>query len=168
MLKSILSLLVLLTASCSQGSRLCPSIQLSAQEYQSEKKCWIGDQGEFRALMVLSETKTGLVPTFLSAKCKNAEFNGNELFSLAEFRNSVLYDGTPFAVRNEAPLSKPILSNYSNHKVPISKDDKVYYIRAEADIIENQPVMEVSFRKVQDFRDTGRSLGEVLAYRVKC
>lgn len=168
MIRFRFSLPWLALASCSQAPDFCPSTELSAATYHSSDKCWISERGEFQALVALSETNSGYVPTFISLNCKNLEYGPKEILSLSDFRTPILYSGASLEENRFADLRKPILSNFPIHKVGLDRADAVFFVRSEISFFRHNSVKEVKFTQVKEFRNIGKSLGELLDYRSDC
>lgn len=168
MMRLLAPLVGLSLANCSQVTDFCPTTELGAADYYSNEKCWTSDGGDFQALIALSETASGYVPTFISLSCQNVEYGKDEMLSLSDFRTPIFYDGSSLREERYVDLGKPILSNFSNHKAPLSQTDKVFFIRSEATFLQHNSVREVQFSAVKEFRNIGKSLGEILSHRSSC
>ncbi|MXP46027.1 hypothetical protein GRI43_01295 [Altererythrobacter luteolus] len=168
MKRFLVPLISLSLANCSQAADFCPREELGAADYYSDEGCWRSPDGDFQALMVLSETTSGYFPTFISLSCQNVEHGNEEMLSLADYRTPILYDGSSLDEEKFIDLGKPILSNFPNHKAPLSRTDKIFLVRSKATFLQHNSVSEVQFSKVGEVSNTGKSLGEILAYRSSC
>lgn len=168
-MKCVLALLIGLSLiNCSQVADFCPRKKLGAAEYYSDQGCWRSPNGDFQGLMVLSATTSGFVPTFISLSCQNVEHGDDEMLSLADYRTPILYDGSSLHEEKFVSLGKPILSNFPNHKVPLSRNDKVFLVRSKATFLQHNSVSEVQFSKVGEVSDTGKTLDEIFTLRSTC